>query len=155
MSELDMYVEVGRMLRELRTNSGNTLDDVALIIGVAPKTLQRYETGERKIRVDVLKRLLAYYNYSYDDFMQKAKLKYLGTSTELIPSESGRLLSYYKKLNDLGKKEAEKRLAELTQIPLYTSEQLLNAAHEIPGASEEDKAHDEEIMNSDDWDNLN
>lgn len=152
MSELDMYVEVGNMLREIRISSGKTLDDVSVVIDVAPKTLQRYETGERKIRVDTLKRLLDYYNYSYEYFMQRAKLKYLGEATDFSKKETEKLLSYYNKLNDYGKKEAEKRVFELTQIPLYSSEPLVNAAHEIPGSSDEDKAHDEEIMNADDWD---
>lgn len=62
------------------------------------------------------------------------------------------LCKNYLKLNSRGRIEAEKRVYELTQIPLYSSEPLVNAAHEIPGSSEEDKAHDEEIMNADDWD---
>lgn len=60
-----------------------------------------------------------------------------------------RILQYYEKLNDLGKKEATKRVGELTYFPQYTSTTLLNAAHAYDNASEEDKVHDEDIMNDD------
>lgn len=38
-----------------------------------------------------------------------------------IEMESPRILSFYNKLNDLGKKEAEKRVEELAQIEKYTT----------------------------------
>lgn len=62
-----------------------------------------------------------------------------------------RISTYYNKLNDIGKQEAFKRLEELTQIPKYIDEPLLDAAHAISGASEEDKQFDEDIMDAEDF----
>lgn len=40
------------------------------------------------------------------------------------------IINYYNQLNDFGKKEATKRVEELTHFPQYTESQILNAAHE-------------------------
>ena len=39
-------------------------------------------------------------------------------------------MDYYNQLNDFGKKEATKRVEELTHFSQYTESQILNAAHE-------------------------
>lgn len=62
------------------------------------------------------------------------------------------LLAYCNKLNDKGIKEAAKRVEELTYIPEYTADDnsLLNAAHELEGASKTEQQHDNNIMDNDD-----
>ena len=62
------------------------------------------------------------------------------------------LLAYCNKLNDKGIKEAAKRVEELTYIPEYTADHnsLLNAAHELEGASKTEQQHDNNIMDNDD-----
>ena len=73
----------------------------------------------------------------------------LFADTQLRPQ----ILEYYNQLNDIGQHEATKRVEELTYIPQYRagSGPLLNAAHEIPGASEEDKKHDDDIMDDENF----
>ena len=67
------------------------------------------------------------------------------------------LLSTFEKLNDFGKREAIKRVQELSQIEEYIIDinnkpyLLPNAAHEIEGASDEDKAHDDAMMDDDNF----
>ena len=65
---------------------------------------------------------------------------------------TNRLLAYCNKLNSKGIKEAVKRVEELTYIPEYTADNnsLLNAAHELEGASKTNQKHDSDIMNNDD-----
>lgn len=67
--------------------------------------------------------------------------------------ESPKIMQYYEMLNDIGKHEATKRVEELTLVPRYVKEDTnyVNAAHSIEGASEEDKQHDEEIMNDENF----
>lgn len=66
-----------------------------------------------------------------------------------------KLDSYYNSLNASGKAEALKRIEELTYIPKYSIEDedylTVNAAHTIEGATEEEKQHDEDIMNDDEF----
>ena len=45
-------------------------------------------------------------------------------------SISPKIIDYYNQLNDFGKKEATKRVEELTHFSQYTESQVLNAAHE-------------------------
>lgn len=45
-------------------------------------------------------------------------------------SNSLEIIEYYNQLNDFGKREATKRVEELTYLPQYTTRQELNAAHE-------------------------
>ena len=62
------------------------------------------------------------------------------------------LLENFKKLNDIGKKEANKRVAELSYMPMYCDNEIsstLMAAHANEGASAEDLKHDLDIMNDD------
>ena len=64
-----------------------------------------------------------------------------------------KLLSYYTCLNSDGKIEALKRIEELTYIPRYKNETnvALNAAHVDKNATEEEKQHDDDIMDNDEF----
>lgn len=45
-------------------------------------------------------------------------------------SKNSEIIIFYNQLNDFGKREATKRVEELTYFPQYTTRQELNAAHE-------------------------
>lgn len=71
-----------------------------------------------------------------------------------VNSKKDYLLNAFEKLNETGKTEAIKRVEELAEIPKYqkyfnSTAASLNAAHAVPEASEEDKKHDDDIMNDD------
>lgn len=69
-------------------------------------------------------------------------------------SISPKILQYYDVLNDIGKHEATKRVAELTEIPRYVAADnfnYVNAAHAIDGATDEDKQFDEDIMDDENF----
>lgn len=76
--EKELYSIIGSMLRELRLENDYTLEYVADKLEVAPKTLQRYECGERKIKVGTITDLCAIYGADYSEFMKQAKLRHLG-----------------------------------------------------------------------------
>lgn len=72
------------------------------------------------------------------------------------PKESSpKIMVFYKKLNDIGKHEATKRVEELTHLPRYVQEDTtyVNAAHadDYAGAPEELKPLEEDIMDADDF----
>ena len=87
--EKELYSIIGNMLRELRLKNDYTLEYIAEKLEVAPKTLQRYECGERKIKVGTIVELCDIYRVDYSEFMRQAKLKHLG---EELPDAS---ISYY------------------------------------------------------------
>lgn len=67
--------------------------------------------------------------------------------------EAPLIMQYYDMLNDIGKREATKRVEELTNLPRYASKHLdyVNAAHQIEDATDEDKQFDEDIMNDENF----
>jgi transcriptional regulator with XRE-family HTH domain len=83
-----------------------------------------------------------------------------------VPKERILFMRSFNKLNELGREEALKRVEELTFIDKYINKKqdkkskiqethlmdfTLNAAHEIKGASDEDKQHDEDIMDDENF----
>lgn len=78
------------------------------------------------------------------------------TETDITTAinSSPKILQYYDVLNDMGKHEATKRVAELTEIPRYVATEdfnSVNAAHAIDGATDEDKQFDEDIMDDENF----
>lgn len=64
------------MLREIRESKGYSLELGAEHLAIAPKSLQRYECGERKIKIGTIKSLCDFYGIDYDSFIQKAKKRF-------------------------------------------------------------------------------
>ena len=76
--EIGLYRIIGGMLRDIRTSKDLTLEQVASKIGVVPKTLQRYELAERKIRIRTFMELADIMGFDYDGFMAEAKQRLAG-----------------------------------------------------------------------------
>lgn len=151
-SDLELYGIVGRMLREIRENKGLSLEICAEHLNIAPKSLQRYECGERKIKIGTIKELCNFYSVSYDNFITEAKLRFGRNLFSPKENKDPQILEYYNQLNDIGQHEATKRVEELTYIPQYRagSEPLLNAAHSdnYDTAPEDLKQLEEDIMDN-------
>ena len=154
-SELELYGIVGKMFREIRESKGLSLEISAAYLDIAPKSLQRYECGERKIKIGTIKKLCEYYKVNFDDFIKEAKIKFGGniyTDISNKKEEAPKIMQYYDQLNDIGKHEATKRVMELTEVPRYLEDTTyVNAAHAIDGASEEARQHDEDIMDDENF----
>ena len=76
-SDLELYGIVGKMFREIRENKGYTLEYVSDYLNVATKTLQRYELGERDIKIQIIKMLCEFYNIDCSSFMKDAKMRFV------------------------------------------------------------------------------
>lgn len=143
MSDIDIYEDIGIKLRTLRKMNGFTLKEVADRMGTTVMTISRYEKNARKIRLDVLKKILEIYGVDYNDFMTSIKIE----EVDDMP-----ILKYYNDLNKRGQEEAVKRVRELTYIPEFKNVQLI-AAHERTDIEITDEMikYDDELMNEDDW----
>lgn len=143
MSDIDIYEDIGIKLRTLRKMNGFTLKEVADRMGTTVMTISRYEKNARKIRLDVLKKILEIYGVDYNDFMTSIKIE----EVDDMP-----ILKYYNDLNKRGQDEAVKRVRELTYIPEFKNVQLI-AAHERTDIEITDEMikYDDELMNEDDW----
>lgn len=155
---------LGENIRFLRTKKGYSQDDIASKLGYKSfTTIQKWESGVSEPPLKALKKLSEIFNIDMNDLATKK----LSTDTNndnnvyvievnLAKQEqteaAKRILAYCNKLNDKGIKEAAKRVEELTYIPEYNTDDnsLLNAAHELEGASKTEQQHDNNIMDNDD-----
>lgn len=142
-------MELGDNIRYLRTKRGFSQDYIAEKLGYKSyTTIQKWESGVSEPPVKKLKELSVLLNADMNDMANKNLT--IEESAVKVQNDIPKILQYYNQLNDFGKREATKRIEELTYFPQYSANQV-NAAHAINNASEEDKQNDEDIMNDEDF----
>lgn len=125
-----MPTYTGDMIRKYRTEKGLTQKKLGELCGIADSNIRKYESGNQNPKIETLQkiadaldipvnRLLAGKIISRDEL--KEKLSECGL-THLVPDteEERTVLENCKKLNETGKKEAAKRVEELTHLEKYT-----------------------------------
>lgn len=121
-----MPTYTGDMIRKYRTEKGLTQKKLGELCGIADSNIRKYESGNQNPKIETLQkiadaldipvnRLLAGKIISRDEL--KEKLSEYGL-THLVPDteEERTVLENCKKLNETGKKEAAKRVEELTHL---------------------------------------
>lgn len=140
-------MEMGQKIHSLRIQKGMTLEELGDMVGVGKSTVRKWENG-----------MIA--NMKRDKILKVSEA--LGTSPAYLmgwddkkqpKAESPKILQFYEQLNDIGKHVATERVEELTHLPKYINEDsdYVNAAHANEGATEEEKQHDEDIMDAEDF----
>lgn len=121
---------------------GKTQLEIAKSIGVSPQTFNTWCKGIAIPRMGKVQALADYFHINKSDLIEEKKQD----------DETPAILQYYNVLNNLGKKEATKRVEELTYIPLYNQDtNLLDAAHSLKNATSEENANDDDIMNDENF----
>lgn len=146
------------IFHSLRISKDLNQEQLASALGVSKSTIAMWETGKRLPSPDLFEQIADFFNididYLYGRTDIKRKILFDEFGEKFINSEHSIIMSYYDRLNSLGKQEAEKRVEELTFIARYTEDEedpalLLNAAHrrtDIDIPSDIDTSEDE-IMN--------
>ncbi len=128
-------------IRQLRKEKGLTQKQLAEKTGIAAITIQQYEAGKYEPKLDKLRRIAAaldvtigelepnWGTFTPDEIAKDWNGKNETQKTITFSQEgtwvgSGEtsLIFDYRKLNKIGKKEALKRVEELTEIKKYTDE---------------------------------
>ena len=109
-------------IKERRKAMGYTQTELGEKIGVQASAIAKYENG----RVENIKRSVI---ANMAKVLDCSPSYLMGLDKKESPKEepSPKIMRHYNQLNDIGKREAEKRVEELTYIPQYTLE--LKAAH--------------------------
>ena len=118
---------LGDNIRYLRIKRGFSQDYIAEKLGYKSyTTIQKWESGVSEPPVKKLKELSALLNADMNDMANKD----LTSMENIVESQPNlpKIMQYYKKLNDLGKHEATKRVEELTYLPQYTASNEVKAA---------------------------
>lgn len=151
---------IGKRIRKKREELGITQEDLAQKLGYKNKsTIAKIETGTNDIVQSKVVKFAEVLNTSVAYLM--------GWEEEPAPpapsNEEVKISNFLRKLNEAGKREATKRVEELTYIPAYTiapstssssddtAEPLLMAAHARTDVevTEEGIQHDLDLMNDD------
>lgn len=146
-------------IKQKRLENKMTLEELATKVGVSRQTIQRYESGTIcNIPSDKIELMASALNTTPASLMGWTKKeKVLNTfcgngAIDYVSNSEKALIDLYRNLNSIGKKEAYKRVEELTLINRYIKhEPELAAAHERTDieVTEEMKKHDDDIMNDD------
>lgn len=128
-------MSIGTKIKEIRTSRGFTQRKLAEKSGLAEITIRQYESEKREPKIDALIKIASALNVTVISFLEG----YIESTDEEaimarqiafeagidektasnLASEEIDIIYLYRQLNNIGKKEAGKRMVELTKIPEY------------------------------------
>lgn len=86
MDEKIFYKNLGQNLRHLRKAKGLTQEQFGSLFGVTKSAIVNYETGIRKIPIDLLYQIASFHNVTIDSLICKKQ-----TIADLMKSEIGKM----------------------------------------------------------------
>lgn len=147
----------------MNLNKKNQIDLVNDLT-LSQSTVSNWCTGLKLPRMDKIQMLADYFNIEKSDLLEKHEFRHHTISeteklhnaiTKTFGNNAPQLLNYYNNLNLKGKKEAVKRVQELSYISMYTEPEqpILNAAHERTDIKVTDKMkkHDDDLMDNEEF----
>lgn len=157
---MDLQSKIGLKIKKLRENMELSQSQLAEMVGYKDKTsIAKIEAGKVDLPQSKILAFSKALNITPADLLDfdlcltnSNQVIYIETTKSNPSNFINRIQSYCNKLNNKGIEEAAKRVEELTYIPEYTADNnsLLNAAHELEGASKTGQKHDNDIMDNDD-----
>lgn len=117
-----------KRLKELMSDNNETTYSIGEMLNLSAATISRYTDGKMAPKITTIYSMATHFNVNpvwlmgYD---VEKKIKSQDTITNLSEEET-MLLENFNKLNDLGKKEANKRVSELTEINKYIDDDTTN-----------------------------
>ena len=146
--EIEVYKIIGSILRRAREEKDLTNVEVAKRltdngIKISDTSLRRYESGEHKIKIEILEKLCNIYGLNYTEVMKEAqltRLKSLDDSLHVISkkdpdpvsamygAQASELLKIFQTLNSKGKEQALSLLRMIANSPEYVEKEKENLA---------------------------
>lgn len=115
-------MELNNLIKQRRQELNLTLEQVAQIVGVGKSTVRKWETGDIKnMKRDKIP-LLAEALQISPSLIAGFKETTTNLNKFLFSKEEQEIISDYRNLNEIGQKEAKKRIEELTYIDKYKKE---------------------------------
>lgn len=115
-------MNIGERIKQRRKELELSVDDVADRLNKNRATIYRYESNDiENLPITILEPLSEILQTTPAYLMGWDIEENVNTNIDVLRDEL-ELLNHYRKLNDLGKKEASKRVLELNCIPMYSKE---------------------------------
>lgn len=146
-------MNVNNRIKSLREEFNIDQQILAQKVNLNKSVMNRIELGTRPIRDEELIKFAEIFNVSVDYLLCRTNTRNFNDNNTSVDKEELSLIDDYKKLNSIGKKEAEKRVKELTLIPFYVEEKVVSlAAHNdhLDDPDEKEKILDD-FNNMDKW----
>lgn len=86
---------VGQRIKQLRDKEGLTQKDLAKQLGIQPRTLGFYETGDRNPPIDILKKLASFFDVSIDYLLGITDIPNLYKEKETIEKQKEEMNEYF------------------------------------------------------------
>lgn len=115
-------------LKELRTYMGLKQTQLGDLIGVGKSTISMYETGNSTPGVEIIIKICDIFNVSVDYLLGRTDKN---INNFELSNEEVSLLNSFNKLNNTGKKEAAKRISELSEITIYVNNNHKSSTEKI------------------------
>lgn len=112
---------IGNRIKILRLEKGSTQKQLSEYLGLTPKMISFYEKEERFPPHDIILKLADYFDVTTDYLLGRSEKKQYRISNSTKNKDVEYIETIYDKLNDIGKKEAIKRISELTEINKYNN----------------------------------
>lgn len=145
---MDLQTKIGLKIKNLRENKQLSQTQLAELVGYKDKTsIAKIEAGKVDLPQSKIMAFAKVLGVTTSYLLDDEHEILIDFETSNSKNTLKRMMKYFEKLNNLGQTEAIKRVEELTYLPQYSDDSLLDAAHSIENASEEDKNNDDEIMN--------
>ena len=123
-------MNVNNRIKSLREEFNIDQQILAQKVNLNKSVMNRIELGTRPIRDEELIKFAEIFDVSVDYLLCRTNTRNFNDNNKSVNKEESSLIDDYKKLNSTGKKEAEKRVKELTLIPFYVEEKVVSlAAH--------------------------
>ena len=117
-------MSIGENIQRIRKSQNLTQADLAKKTNLSEISIRKYESGDRNPKLDATRRIaaaLGVYMKDLDPDWSKYSLKeYSDVLEHGLPLDELKIIQDYRVLNTDGKKEAGKRVNELTEIKKYT-----------------------------------
>lgn len=119
------YEVLGQFLKNCRTQSSFTQQEVALKLGVTFQNVSSWERGKSKIDIDTLIRLCGIYEVNFIDALNKANENENSPAsataeTEDLDKDEKTLIQNYRALNDEGQEKLLDYSDDLVSSSKYT-----------------------------------
>lgn len=123
-------------IKQLRKNRKINQEELAKIVDVGRTSVGKWENGNNYPTVEVLDKLATYFGVTTDYLLGRNELP-----TTQRNSLDFKMLEKFNLLNDFGKREAIKRVSELSHLPNYC-----NKEKDMPIAAHNDAVIDKEEL---------